>query len=328
MKILPVFIPHLGCPFNCVYCNQHQITKTADADFSNLAIQIESFCNYHKDIKKEIAFFGGTFTGISQKLQQQLLDLIKPFLDDKTGIRISTRPDTINDNILTFLKSNGVTTIELGIQSFSDDVLTQSKRGYNSEIAILNCNKILSYNIDLGIQLMPGLLGFSEKTLAQTISTSIKIKPNFIRIYPTIVLANTKLADLFYEKKYQPLSLKDAIDITVHITEEMNKNEIVIIKSGLHSDIEPSAIVAGPYHPTFGELVRTEIYYKKLVTNYDINKTLVISSSDISLFKGFKNQMLNKLKLENTLSEIPIIIDSQLKKNHFHFSNNQPTTIW
>ncbi|MCK4956577.1 MAG: radical SAM protein [Candidatus Cloacimonetes bacterium] len=328
MKILPLFIPHLGCPFDCVYCNQHQITKISQLVISEISSQIENFCKFNKQREKEIAFFGGTFTGIPQEFQQQLLDLVKPFLDKQTGIRISTRPDAISNSTLNFLKANGVTTIELGIQSFADEVLSKSKRGYTSKIAEENCRKIQSHNFKLGVQLMPGLPGFSSATLNQTINTTIAIKPDFIRIYPTIVLGDTKLAELYRAKLYSPLSLDEAIDISVKITNEMQKHNIAIIKAGLHSDIAPEAIIAGPYHPTFGELVRAEIYYQKLLKSYDPEKTLAISPADVSLFKGFSGKMIAKIKTHFQISKISILIDKNTPKNQFDLLDEKPTKAW
>ena len=194
MKILPIFIPHLGCPFNCVYCDQHLITKTNHINPKEITKRIKNFCRKNAAIRdKEIAFFGGTFTNLPIEKQKELFDLTKPFLSQIFGIRISTRPDFIDDNILKLSKENKVKVIELGIQSFSDDVLSASKRGYNAKTAISACNSIKKHNFKLGIQLMPGLPDFSEKSIIETVKITIRIQPDFVRIYPTIVLKKTVL---------------------------------------------------------------------------------------------------------------------------------------
>ncbi|MCD4796144.1 MAG: radical SAM protein, partial [Candidatus Cloacimonetes bacterium] len=156
MKIFPVFIPHFGCPFQCIYCNQKFITKVEKPLFDDIKKQIENFCKNNSGIEKEIAFFGGTFTSLSKDEQRKCFELVKPFETEISGIRISTRPDSINDEILSFCKENNIKTIELGIQSFDDEVLTASRRGYNAKTALNSCELVKSYNFNLGVQLMPG----------------------------------------------------------------------------------------------------------------------------------------------------------------------------
>jgi len=329
MKILPIFIPHLGCPFNCVYCDQHLITKTIHINPKEIAKRIENFCRKNAAIEnKEIAFFGGTFTNLSIEKQNELFDLTKPFLAQISGIRISTRPDFIDDNILKFCKENKVKVIELGIQSFSDDVLSASKRGYNAETAISACNLIKKHNFKLGIQLMPGLPDLSEKSIKETVKTTIRIQPDFVRIYPTIVLKNTVLEKWYKEQKYLPLTIEKAIEIVSEMKLEFDKNKIKIIKIGLHSDIDTNSIVAGPYHPAFGELVNSNILLIKIIKEYKKSSTLIISAKDVSLFKGFDSRMLSKLKEKLKLDKIPIVINSNLTKNNFYWRKVSPEKFW
>ncbi len=325
MKILPVFIPHFGCPFRCIYCDQKIITKSQLPNISLLQKKIKFFCENNANEKKQVAFFGGTFTSLNKKNQTKLLDSVKPFLNELNGIRISTRPDAIDEKILSYLRSKNVRTIELGIQSFSNKILEKTKRGYTREIAIQNSELIKSKKIELGIQLMPGLPGFSEKSLSETIKFTKLIKPNFVRIYPTIILKNTKLAELYYSQKYRPLSLEKAISITAKMITELA--DINIAKVGLHSDIDEKDIIAGPFHKTFGELVRAEILYNKIINNFQ-NKTLVISKFDISLFKGFNGEIIRKIKQTKMISKLPIIIDENMKKNNFLFTNKRAEQIW
>lgn len=328
MIVYPIFIPHLGCPFECIYCNQHQITKVEEPDLRPIYENVKQFCQNHPEEDKEIAFFGGTFTGLPQVKQKELLTLLSPLLDKTTSIRISTRPDCINSTILGFLKNNGVQTIELGIQSFYNQVLSETKRGYTAETAVSNCYKIQEFGFQLGIQIMPGLPGFSEQSLETTMKQIIAIKPDFIRVYPTIILKSTKLEQLYNDDKYSPLSLEKSIEICANISNLMQQHKTPIIKMGLHSDIDPEAVIAGPYHQAFGELVRAEIIYKKLLNDFEKGKTLHISPADVSLFLGFKKQMLIKLKSALNLTELALHIDNSLTKSHYTFSDITADKIW
>ena len=327
MKIFPIFIPHLGCPFNCVYCDQAAITKSEIPSVQSISERTRKFCENNKLEEKEIAFFGGTFTKLPRELQQAYFDAVNEHKDLINGSSISTRPDSIDQKILNFCKNNNVRTIELGIQSFDDSVLKATKRGYTSQTAIESCKMIKKNNFTLGIQLMPGLLGFNSYSLKKTIETTIKLNPNFVRIYPTIVLKNTELENWFNAGKYSPLSLKEAIEITSEMISRFREKEIAVIKVGLHSDIDEENIIAGPYHQSFGELIRAEMLKIEILNNFKDN-TLEISPSDISLFKGFNSKMLNEIKAEKGLKIIPIKINKNLKKDNYIFTNTQPDYNW
>ena len=327
MKIFPVFIPHQGCPFQCIYCNQHSITRSKLPDIEKIEPEIAAFCRKNQTEEKEIAFFGGTFTSMTKPSQQKYLDIANNFRNSISGIRISTRPDSIDPDVLTFCKENNVRTIELGIQSFDDEVLKKTLRGYSSEIAINACKLIKRHKFQLGIQLMPGLPGFCRRSLENSIQLTKKISPHFVRIYPTIILKNTKLEKWFLSGKYSPLKLNSSIEIVSGILRELEQNGIRVIKIGLHSDIKEEDIVAGPYHRSFGELVRAEILKKNILENYK-SQTLVISSLDISLFKGFRSQMLKSLKQELKLDNISVIIDNKMEKSKFLFTEHPPLEYW
>ena len=327
MKIFPIFIPHLGCPFNCVYCDQLIITKSKIPSIQSISENVKKFCENNRLEEKEIAFFGGTFTKLSKEMQQAYFDAVNEHKNLINGIRISTRPDSIDQKVLDFCKNNNVRTIELGIQSFDDSVLITTKREYISQTAIESCNLIKENKFTLGIQLMPGLPGFNSKTLKKTIETTIKLKPDFVRIYPTIVLKNTELENWFKAGKYSPLTLKESIVIVTEMISRFRTKKIKIIKVGLHSDINDNDIIAGPYHQSFGELIRAEMLKVEILNNFK-NKTLEISPSDISLFKGFNSKMLEEIKTEKKLMIIPIKINKNLKKDNFIFTNAQPDENW
>jgi len=327
MKIYPIFIPHLGCPFNCIYCDQLTITKSKIHSVQSISENVRKFCENNELEEKEIAFFGGTFTKLSFKLQQAYLDAVNKHKDLISGIRISTRPDSIDQEILDFCKKNNVQTIELGIQSFDDSVLKATKRGYIAQTAIESCNLIKKNNFLLGIQLMPGLPGFNSESLKTTIETTINLKPTFVRIYPTIVLKNTELENWFNSGNYSTLSLKESILITSEMINRFRGKKIKVIKVGLHSDIDKENIIAGPYHQSFGELIRADMLKIEILNCFE-NKTLEISPRDISLFKGFDSQMLKEIKKEKKLKYLPIKINNYLKKDNFIFTNAQADQNW
>lgn len=326
MKIYPLFIPHQGCPFQCVFCNQVEITKTTRPHFTDFEDDLKAFCKKHSAQTKEIAFFGGTFTSLPLLIQTEYLDYCSTFLDENCAIRLSTRPDAITPEILFFLKERGVKTIELGIQSFDDEVLTASKRGYTSQTAIEACKLVAEYGFNLGIQLMPGLPGERSETANLNISHTIALNPTCIRIYPTIVIKDTALAVWFKQGKFSPLNLEEAIEVTSQMKLQFDKAGLALIKMGLHADIEPEAILGGPYHPAFGELVRARMLRSKIIESYQPDFTLHISPNDISLFKGFKSEMLNLLKKELKIDKLPIVVDSNLTKNNFNFQESVPET--
>ena len=322
MKILPIFIPHLGCPFDCIYCDQNKISRTDKIDLPEIDSLIKKFCKKNPENNKEIAFFGGTFTNLSINKQTELFNLTKPYLNRISGIRISTRPDAINSSKLQFCQKNHVKVIELGIQSFSDFVLQKSQRGYTSEIAINACRSIKKKGFKLGIQLMPGLPGFSNETLLKTINETISAKPDFVRIYPTLVIKGTQLESTFSAGKYTPLLLNESILITAEMIKEFEQNKIKVIKIGLHSDIQKEDIIAGPFHPSFGELVQVEIMFQKIIRKYKPNYILKVSPKDVSLFKGHSKLLIKRIEKYFSIKNLSIVVDPKLAKNKFALKKN------
>ncbi len=251
-----------------------------------------------KNSEKEVAFFGGTFTGIDKRIQEGYLATVKPYIDRGLidGIRLSTRPDYINEKILDLLLKYGVTTIELGVQSLDDEVLAKSERGYKSTIVEAASTLIKSYGFKLGIQIMPGLPGSSNKTDYETAEKVLKIKPDMVRIYPTLVINNTKLEKMYYNKEYSPMELKEAIIRVLPIMVLFELSDINIIRVGLQpSDdlCEEGVIKAGPFHPAFKETIETEIYGRFLRSlNLEI-LDIVTHEKNISKIVGMKKK--NKL---------------------------------
>ena len=264
--VIPVFIPHQGCPHRCVFCNQNATSGKKSKPTKNEIINtIETYLNNINDSIEnvEIAFFGGSFTGLPIDDQSNYLKIAsKYFLEKKiNGIRLSTRPDYIDSKILDLLKKFNVTTIELGIQSFNDKVLTKSNRGHTSSDSIKAIETIKNFNFKFVIQLMPGLPGSTEKTIIQSAKIAAELKPDAVRIYPVVVLKDTILEKMYREKLFKPLDLEEAIEICTDLYSIFIKQNISIIRLGLHpfSDDEIKNIVTGPYHPAFGFLVKSRL---------------------------------------------------------------------
>lgn len=325
MQVFPVFLPLKGCPFRCIYCDQYLITGSDHFDLDEHLQDIENFCKIHWEEEKEIAFFGGTFTALDLEWQEEQFLKLAHLIDEKTGIRYSTRPDCLSQSDLDLAKKYGVRTIELGIQDFSDQVLKQSKRGYNQETALAACRLIKGNDFKLGIQIMPGLPAFSDESLEETRKLIVDIKPNFVRIYPTLVLKGTKLADLYHTGEYEALELEEAIEICVDLYQEFTSHNIIVIKMGVQIDsIDISAILAGPYHKAFGELVQAHLLINEINKQISQEATEVeikISKYDISKLRGHSNYGLNLLQEKHPTKIIKLTVDTDAVQSNIRINS-------
>ena len=318
--IIPVFVPHLGCPNDCVFCNQKSISgqmkMITKEDVKNT---IEFYLNNFKEKQAyiEVAFFGGSFTGIDEKLQDEFLSVAYEYVKEGkvNGIRISTRPDYINKNILKRLKKYKVQTIELGVQSANDYILKRSGRGHTFEDVKKASKLIRWYGFNLGHQMMVGL---PESTRIDEINTAkqlIKLKPKMVRIYPVLVIKNTKLEKDYIKEKYEPIPLVQAVETCKEIYKMFVKKNIEVIRIGLQNtdeisspDNESSQVVAGPYHPAFRHLVESSVWYdiilekiKKL--NVKVKQVeVIVHPSEVNNVVGHKRE--NVLKLKDTYDVI------------------------
>lgn len=265
---IPVFIPQLACPFQCIYCNQRKICGRGEApgtDEINKIITTHLATIPEKEVETELAFFGGNFTGLPLAEQQKYLGLANPFINSGriSGIRLSTRPDFINHDILELLKMNHVTVIELGAQSLRDDVLKLSKRGHTAKDVETASKMILDYGFTLGLQMMIGLPGDTLEKSLYTANRIIQFGAEQTRIYPTLVIRGTKLEKLFLNNKYKPLSLAEAVNWSKKLLLIFEKAGVEVIRLGLHPSeglLTGNEMIAGPFHPSFRELVLTEIW--------------------------------------------------------------------
>ncbi len=291
---ISIFVPHIGCPHKCSFCNQVHITgedsKPTAQDVAEAVKTAMKSKNYNPETT-EIAFFGGSFTAIDREYRLSLLSEAHKHVESGAvcGIRISTRPDAISEEILNELKSYGVTAIELGAQSMDDQVLKLNHRGHSGEDVEKASELIKSQGFSLGLQMMTGLLGDTEEKSIKTAKSIAELNPDTVRIYPTIVLKDTYLGKLFLEGKYTPETVEEVVCLCGKILPIFRDKNIAVIRLGLHS-IDESAYLGGPWHPAFGELVESEIYKglaEQLLKNYPKGKyTLFVNSKEISKLIG------------------------------------------
>jgi len=261
-----VFLPHAGCPFQCVYCNQ-RVVVSHDPRESDILEFVESALRaYSNQICKsgrtgEIAFFGGTFSALPLALIESILGAAAILIRQGifTGIRFSTRPDCLGGDVVDLLSRYPIRTVELGVQSLSDSVLQKSRRGYCVRSVYDTVKRARNEGWMLGIQLMAGLPGDTQGLFLDSMHKAIEIEADFLRIYPTLVLEGTALADSFRNGLYSPLSLDEAVTWLVPAYDLALRAGIPVIRMGLKPDPaleKPGVILAGPYHPAFGCLVK------------------------------------------------------------------------
>ena len=324
--IIPIFVPHLGCPNDCTFCNQKKISGQTE-DVKNT---IEYYLNNFKDDNKyiEVAFFGGSFTGIDVDKQKELLSVAYEYIKNKKidSIRISTRPDYINKEILKMLKSYGVKTIELGVQSTNDYILNKSKRGHTFE-DVKKASKLIRKNgFILGHQMMVGLPESTRQDEINTAKDLIKLKPKIVRIYPVLVIKGTQLEKDYESGEYTPLTVEQAVETAKDLLVLFNKKKINVIRIGLQNTNEitdpnskKSQVVAGPYHPAFRQLVESRLWYDNIaneIKKVNSNVTHIqidVNPSDINNAVGHKR--INIEKINDTYNtDLKINPNSKIKK--------------
>lgn len=271
--IVPIFVPHLGCPHDCVFCNQKRISgvqRPLESDELHKSIEnILSTLDYSNNPRVEIAFFGGSFTGISLDVQEKYLSVGRHYIKSGkvSALRLSTRPDYIDDEILERLKCYGVEIIELGVQSMHDKILKASNRGHSVEDVIKASKLIKEKGFQLGIQLMPGLPDDSVEYFKQTINKAIALEPKMLRLYPTLVIEDTELADSYSKGLYEPMAMNDAVEACAYGLEKCLEKGIKVIRIGLQPSetvSDKGAVISGPFHPTFRQLAEGHFFYKKI----------------------------------------------------------------
>ena len=312
--IIPIFVPHLGCPNDCIFCNQKSISGQKKNITKEEAKKIID--NYLKSIKNEeaqieVAFFGGSFTAIEKEKQEELLKVAYEYIKNGQveSIRISTRPDCINKETLKMLKKYKVKTIELGVQSANDYILKRANRGHTFE-DVKKASKMIRWNgFKLGHQMMVGLPESTRLDEINTAKALVKLKPKMVRIYPVLVVKNTKLEKEYKKEEYQPLPLVQAVETCKEIVRIFADKNIDIIRIGLQNTDEisdpenkNSEVVAGPYHPAFRQLVESAMWYDAIVgkikkLNAKVKEVEVtVNPIDSNNVIGHKKENVIKLK--------------------------------
>jgi len=316
--IIPVFVPHLGCPQLCTFCDQRTISgEQNQVTASDVEATIEYYLKNFKDTDRyvEVAFFGGSFTAIPEEKQNELLEAVQPYIKAKkvNSIRCSTRPDAIDKKTLKRLKKYHMKVIELGVQSSNEYILSKCKRGHTFEEVKKASKLIRRAHIKLGHQIMLGLPEATEKDDYQTAKDSIKLKPAMVRIYPVLVIKGTELEREYNNGEYTPLTVGQAVERAKEIVNLYKENKVNVIRVGLQnsdtiSEIggKNSDVVAGPFHDAFGQLVEDSIWYDRILSEIKkINAKIVevkikVNRDDINSVIGHKRENIEKFK--NTYS--------------------------
>ena len=267
---IPVFIPHLGCPNQCVFCNQRSISAHQDFCEESVRGEIEQILStLCPEDEAEIAFFGGSFTGIDRGLMCRLLDLAEGYVREGRvrAIRLSTRPDYINEEILSILSRYSVKTIELGLQSMDDAVLLACRRGHTAAQAEMACRAVVNAGFSLVGQMMIGLPGATPESEIETAKRICELGASAVRIYPTVVFYDTPLCEMAQHGLYAPLTVDEAIERTAPVLQLFRARALPCIRVGLcatESLTSPDAVYAGPNHPALGEMILGECLYQKV----------------------------------------------------------------
>ena len=328
---ISIFVPHVGCPHTCSFCDQRTITGVQKIPHGD---DVKRICNQALDEIKdyentEIAFFGGSFTAIPRGYMLELLESAKEFVGEGRfkGIRISTRPDYIDNEILDILKNYGVTAIELGAQSMCNHVLVANERGHSVE-DIYKASKLIKENgFELGLQIMTGLYKSEIKDDYETFNKVIHISPDTVRIYPTVIIKGTRLAELYEQGLYKTISFERMVELCAKMLEKFESRGIEVIRCGLHaSDNVEGDKVGGFYHPAFKELCESEIFRQKIeslileeiIPKHNFKKTnsdeyvFAVNSKSISKAIGHKKSNVEHFNKRGI--KIKFVADESLKK--------------
>lgn len=314
-RILPLFIPHLGCPHACVFCDQKHISgakKPVTAD--DVRGALDAALQTQQGL--EVAFYGGSFTALPIAQQRELLDAVQPYLRSGavSSIRLSTRPDAINWEVLALLEEMGVETVELGVQSMSDEVLRQSGRGHCAADTVRASGLLRQRGFHLILQMMTGLPGSSFQTDIDTARQIVGLRPDGVRVYPTVILRDTALHELWMQGKYTEHAVEEAVAVCAEILPIFENAGIPVIRLGLNptEELSGGAAAGGAYHPALGELVRGRIFFNRarcLFSPQDAGKdaVLAVRRDELSRMIGQHRCNIEALQAEFGLRSLKIM---------------------
>lgn len=308
---LAVFVPHIGCPYRCSFCDQRIISGEEKAPTpQDVTALCQLVLEREPDRQLELAFFGGSFTAVDRSYMCALLEAAGAFVGrGLCGIRLSTRPDAVGEEMLSLLKTYPVTAIELGAQSMNDAVLQKNARGHTAQDVIDASARIRRFGFELGLQMMLGLDGETEQDAYDAANALIACRPDTVRIYPALVLRGTALADRLAAGAYRALTLEEGIQRTARVMELFEAADIRIIRVGLHPSKElEQKLVAGPYHPAFRELCEGELMLSRLLpllsTVPQGNITVGVHPQDISRMTGQQKRNLKALAARGYIARV------------------------
>ncbi len=328
--IIPIFLPHAGCPHQCVFCNQTSITGFTRDSVSPEKVerQILKFLKHKGNGRRmvQVAFYGGNFLGLEKEYIERLLNVSTKFVQNKRidAIRFSTRPDTIDHDRIEIIKNYPITTVEIGVQSMDDSVLSTVKRGHSASDTQRAVALLKDRNYEIGLQMMVGLPDEDEASSLFTADRIGELEPDFVRIYPTIVLKNSPLARWYRNGTYRPWPLERSVAQVKKLYLFFKKRGIRVIRMGLQAseDLESdTAILAGPYHPAFGHMVHSEIFLDmatEILGNTSVSQdtaTLKVHPKSISKMRGLKNRNVSALKRRFQLQSLKIVPDASLAED-------------
>lgn len=317
-----LFVPDEGCTHHCSFCNQKTISgKSKRLEVSEIDSAVKIALNSAGCNEGEIAFFGGSFTAIDRQYMISLLERAYSYVSQGLfkGIRISTRPDCIDEEIIAILKKYAVTAVELGCQSMDDEVLKLNARGHSSKDIVTSSELLKKAGFQLGLQMMTGLYGDTEEKSLETARRIIELSPDTVRIYPTVVLEGTRLCELYKKGEYKPQSVDEAAEICKKLLLMFEEKGIKVIRLGLHSggNVE-EGFVAGAYHPAFREICESKIYLDKVLSQI---KEKAVSAGEIEITVGDRfvsamtgQKRCNIIRLNEMGYKAKIIKDKDYKK--------------
>jgi len=321
MNIYPFFIPHSGCRHSCVFCQQQRLSGVATAP---TPAQVETALETMLPERGagEVAFYGGSFSALEESLQQDYLRRIAPFrrAGRVAGVRVSTRPDACSEQAVALLRSEGVTTVGLGCQSFSPVVLRRVQRGHGPEAVAPAVSRLRRADLAVGLQLMPGLPGGDEREARHSLACALALRPDFLRIYPTVVLAGTALEMSWRRGDFQPFTLQRAVTICAELLWRCHAAGVPVIRLGLQAVPELDsgrAVLSGPYHPAFGQLVRCWLWRRALLRSvrHGSGREARVHGAELSDARGHRKA--NLAVLRRWRGAFDIVADHTVRRGNF-----------
>lgn len=328
--VIPIFLPNAGCPHQCAFCNQTSITGVRPDTISpeTLRFLINEFLQYKEKDRRyvQVAFYGGNFLGLEEDYMRLLLDETTKFVKNKKvdSIRFSTRPDTIGVEPLEIIKDYPVSTIEIGVQSMDNQVLAMAKRGHTALDTEKAAAMLKERNYEVGMQMMVALPGDDETKSLNTAQKIASLFPDFVRIYPTVVLSSSRLAVWYKKGEYTPWSLSRCVPLVKNLYLFFKSKKIPVIRMGLQASEDLSkdtTILAGPYHPAFGHMVHSKIFLDMATSLLEAEKgprnkiTIKVHPRSISKIRGLKNKNVESLKRKFQIKSLEIIPDLSLAED-------------